>query len=85
MADPDLHPTPYRLALLRDVDAGKVADDADCVPMLDLGDGDSVRVAGAMWEMAQAGWVELAPGKPDEPCAWRLTDAGRKVLEAGAP
>jgi hypothetical protein len=86
MADTDLYPTPYRLGLLRDVADGRVRDDPDCVPMLDLGDGESVRVANAVWEMRRAGWVELPPGtdEPAERWTWRLTDAGRTVLEAGA-
>jgi hypothetical protein len=87
MPEADLYPTPARLALLRDVDDGKVADDADATPMLDLGADGFARVADAIWTMKRAGWVELPPGtdEPDEPGTWRLTDAGRAVLEAGAP
>lgn len=87
MADTDLYPTPARLALLRDVDNGKVRDNDDAAPMLDLGADGTARVADAVWAMKRAGWVELPPGtdEPAELCTWRLTDAGCKVLEAGAP
>jgi hypothetical protein len=87
MGDADLYPTRARLALLRDVDDGKVSDSDDAAPVLDLGDDGFARVADAIWTMRRAGWVELPPGtdEPDEPGTWRLTDAGRAVLEAGAP
>jgi len=83
MADTDLYPTPYRLGLLRDVADGRVCDDPDCVPMLDLGDGESVRVANAVWEMRRAGWVELPHG-PDRHAAPRRVDVELiKVLASG--
>lgn len=86
----DLYPTPARLAFLADVAAGRVRDDADSAPMLhydDEGTPGCTRVAEAIWLMRQAGWVELPPGtdEPAELDTWRLTDAGRAVLEAGAP
>lgn len=85
MADAQLYPTPARLLLLADVDAEKVYDNAEAVPMLDLGEEGSARVADAIWTMKRAGWVELAPGfSRVERCMWLLTDAGRTVLEAGA-
>jgi len=74
-----LHPTPTRLALLADVDALKVADDADGTPMLDCGDGETARVAELVWTMYRAGWI----CQPGDTLGWRLTDAGRAVLEAG--
>jgi len=88
MADTDLYPTPARLALLRDVESGRVYDSADAVPMLDLGDEPHARVADAIWAMGRAGWVELDPPagfSRGKRWPWRLTDVGRTVLEAGAP
>lgn len=87
MADTELYPTPARLLLLADVDAGKVSDNADAAPMLDLGDDGSARVAEAIWLMKRAGWVELPPGT-DEPAVqwtWRLTALGRQILAEAAP
>jgi hypothetical protein len=87
----DLHPTPARLLLLRDVANGHVRDDADSTPMLhydDEGTPGATRVAEAIWLMRQAGWVELPPGtdEPAELDTWRLTDTGRAVvLGAGLP
>lgn len=75
----ELYPTKARLALLADVDDLKVADDEDGTPMLDLGDGETARVADSIWQMERAGWVYQPPNIP----GWRLTDHGRAVL-AGA-
>jgi hypothetical protein len=77
---PELHPTPTRLALLADVDDKNVADE-DGIPMLDLGDGTTTRVADAIWEMNRAGWV----WQPPDILGWRITNIGRAVLKAGAP
>jgi hypothetical protein len=76
-----LYPTPTRLALLADVAAGKVADDADGTPYLDLGGDGRAKVADAIWLMYRAGWLWQRDGSP----VWALTDKGRAVLEAGAP
>lgn len=72
-----LHPTPTRVALLDQVRLGRVFRDV-------IGDsyisGDR-KVNAAIREMQAAGWVELHvnPGALDY---WRLTEAGREVLDA---
>jgi hypothetical protein len=77
MAEPlKLHPTPTRLALLADVAAGRVIDDADFTPMLHHDQGNS-RVADAIWEMERSGWVEQV--RVDH--VWSLTIVGTDVLE----
>lgn len=81
MAEPTkLYPTPTRLALLADVAAGRVIDDADFAPHLDLPDGGTARVADAIWEMERAGWVEQV--RVDH--VWSLTIVGTDVLEGRA-
>lgn len=81
MAEPvKLHPTPTRLALLADIAAGKVMDDADFAPHLDLGDEGSARVADSVWEMERAGWVEQV--STDH--VWSLTALGQDVLQGRA-
>lgn len=72
-----LHPTPTRLALLADIAAGKVMDDADFAPHLDLGDEGTARVADAVWEMEGAGWVQQV--RMDH--VWQLTLLGQDVLQ----
>jgi hypothetical protein len=82
MPDADLYPTPARLALLRDVDDGKVCDHStEFAPYLRLDDGELARVADAIWAMERAGWVM----QPVASMLWELTGAGRQVLEAGKP
>lgn len=76
MAD-DLYPTPTRLALLADIAAGKVADDADGAPHLDLGEDGIARVAEAVWTLYRAGWCHQAPGSD----RWELTQRGTAVLQ----
>ena len=74
----DLYPTPTRLALLADIDAGKVADNADAIPMLDLGpDEKPSRVADGVWELHRAKWVHQLEGEK----LWRLTWRGRDVMK----
>lgn len=80
MAEPTtLYPTPTRLALLADVRDLKVADDEDGAPQLDLGNGETARVASAIWEMERppACWVYQIP----DGLAWRLTQRGLDILE----
>jgi hypothetical protein len=80
MSDTDLYPTKARLALLRDVDDGKVCDHStEFAPYLRLDDGDLARVADAIWGMERAGWVM----QPAASMLWELTDKGREIL-AGA-
>lgn len=83
----DLHPTKTRLALLAEVVADNVLDG-----LTDETDGDiwlidaappfdpPRKVTARMLELEKAGWVEQGPGIG----SWRLTDAGRAVLEASA-
>lgn len=76
----DLHPTPTRIALLRDVQAGRVRDDTDFAPHLHYdedGAEKTTRVADAIWAMERAGWVHQVTLDH----VWRLTPAGRTVLE----
>ena len=64
------------IALLRDVDAGLVEDNADFTPML-LVDGERVSVAQSIWALERRRLVE----QPFASRVWQLTDAGRAVLE----
>jgi hypothetical protein len=75
MPDLRLYPTPTRLALLADVDAGHVIDDADCAPHLHHDEGAS-RVAAAVWELRAADWVQ----QTRDDGVWELTPLGRDVL-----
>lgn len=73
MATERLHPTPSRLALLDEVDAGNVVRDA-------IGQNyNSARrkVTAEMRDMEADGWVVLLPG--DEPRTWQLTAYGRAI------
>lgn len=72
----ELYLTPSRLALLRDVDAGHVWSTAGVA--YNGASGRTKRVNAAVQEMRQAGWVEALYGQ------WKLTDAGRAVLDGGA-
>jgi len=69
-------PTDIEIALLRDVDAGLVEDDADFTPML-LVDSERTRVAELVWALERRRLVE----QPFTSRVWQLTDAGRAVLE----
>mgnify|MGYP002624149274 CR=1 FL=1 len=73
----DLYPTPTRLALLRDVDAGRVADDTRGDAWLTVGR-SVARVTARVAALAAAGWIE----RPDQGAVWQLTPAGRAVLDA---
>jgi hypothetical protein len=70
----DLHPTKTRLALLGEVDAGRVFRDRIGNSYIS---GDR-KVTAAIAEMAAAGWVTI-PEDVDLPY-WSLTDAGRAIL-----
>lgn len=83
----ELHPTPTRLALLRDI-----ADPAvEVYRKRDL-DSDAIKsycgfrvVTAMIAEFERAGWVRLGPA--DHPSIyarrpWELTDLGRQVLAA---
>jgi len=73
------HPTPTRLALLRDVAAGNVILAGGRKPAATLQAANrqaARRVDIPIGEMERAGWIE----RPDRTAAWRLTDAGREVL-----
>lgn len=74
----DLYPTPSRLALLRDVDAGNVFRDR-------LGD-DYIsadrKVSDRIGAMERAGWVERFGPTEDRFEHWRVADAGRAVLDS---
>lgn len=83
----DLFPTPHRLALLRDVDAGEIWQSSNHESWDALMFKRTTRVT----EAERAGWIELGEGvagKVGTPFAgasarrWRLTDAGRAVLDA---
>ncbi len=75
----DLYPTKTRVALLEHVETGRVFRDV-------IGD-DYIsadrKVNARIVEVERAGWVQL-----DKTDTWRLTDAGRAVLDqhrAGTP
>lgn len=71
-----LYPTPTRLRLLREVDAEEIIRRSDDGASVDL---DGYRVTAKVAELAAAGWVEL------DGSVWRLTAAGREVLDAAGP
>lgn len=83
----DLFPTPTRLRLLAQIDNGQVLtditrdDDQDVIwlfPDAPTSWWDRRKVTAQVRELEAAGWVEeFMPGG-----TWRLTDAGRDVLEA---
>lgn len=79
----DLYPTPTRLALLREIDAGQVWSSLrDSTIRTNLGQGRIV--TDRVTEMWHAGWVEPVVGPIGE--LWALTAIGRGVLEdAAAP
>jgi hypothetical protein len=81
MTPEDLYPTKTRLALLRDIADGKVCDGADGAPHLDIGDGETARVADAVWAMERAGWVT----QPSDRLLWELTATGHIVLDGVMP
>lgn len=82
MADFPLHPTPTRLALLADIAAGRVIDNADFAPHLHFdGNEPPARVAAAVWEMRSAGWCEQTTTDRK----WSLTAAGTDVLQGRVP
>lgn len=88
----ELYPTPTRLALLRDVDDGRVSRSIWSSGQSDASSRTGCRVTAAIEEMSAAGWVVLNPqrwqtadvvtGHGYELQYWQLTDAGRAVLDA---
>jgi hypothetical protein len=75
----DLYPTPTRLALLREVAAERITRS--------LGssyDRHGFSVTARMIEMRQAGWVVLVDLSGDFQYVWKLTDAGRAVLDGAS-
>lgn len=75
----DLYPTPTRLALLRDVQAERITRR--------LGgsyDANGYSVSARMIELRQAGWVQLVDLTGDFQYVWKLTDAGRAVLDGAS-
>ncbi|WP_328465491.1 hypothetical protein OHA21_43730 [Actinoplanes sp. NBC_00393] len=76
MADPTaLEPTEIRIALLRDIAAGRVQDDTDHMPMLTV-DGEPVPVGTAVWEMERHDWVGQDCGQQ----RWEPKPYGRQLL-----
>jgi hypothetical protein len=86
MPDPTaLYPTPTRLALLRDVQAGQIRRVTPRERDPYVMHFTSYRVTAQVAEVEQAGWVELDPDDLEEAGPfqiqhYRLTAAGRKVL-----
>jgi hypothetical protein len=62
-------------AMLVDVEAGRVADDEDCTPLLDV-DAEHVPVAQLVWAMERTGLVR----QPGDGRRWALTELGKAVL-----
>lgn len=82
---PSPHPTKTRLALLQDVADGHVYCVVDGTDYnSSYAPGLPRKVNAAVGELERAGWVGLEMHGDDIPGAgnWRLTDAGREVLEA---
>lgn len=59
--------------ILAFVAEGKIRDDANATPWLDLGDGGKVDVSARLWPLYRLGLVDLA----NKRLTWRLTDRGR--------
>lgn len=78
MADEELGEA--RLAILRDVAAGKVCDDADFCPRLNLGEDGEADVSTVVWLLERQRLVV----QPFAERRWRLTDAGRSHLDVEA-
>lgn len=84
----ELHPTPARLALLGEIDAGKVwedwsSDEPGAVVLMEY-PGRETRVTGRVRVMKLAGWVRTDPGDDDlHSRRISLTDTGREVLRVG--
>lgn len=78
-----LRPAQVELEILADVAAGKVADNDDHRPMLDLGGGEYSDISKIVWLMYQEPrrWVHQLDGEP----LWRLTYRGRDVLQGRVP
>lgn len=74
----DLYPTPTRLVLLREVDAGNVIDgiNDDHAYLLDE-PGEPRKVCARIAEAERAGWVFYDDANPPY---WQLTVLGRSIL-----
>lgn len=73
----ELHPTPTRLALLRDVAHWHVYRRRG----VDYDSATDRTVTARMAELERAGWVELGGERELDRLLWRLTPAGRAVLD----
>ena len=62
-------------AMLVDIDAGRVTDDEDCTPLLDV-DAEHVPVGQLVWAMERAGLVR----QPGDGRRWALSELGQAVL-----
>jgi hypothetical protein len=71
----DLFPTPTRLALLAEVEAGLVTGSPAAGVLVWRGPGIHRRVTAAMVELQRAGWVDVVHGE------WWPTATGRAVLD----
>lgn len=80
MAEPTLLATEAELALLADIEAGKVTDNPDAIPMLELGDEPAAQVGELTWALYRRGWVHQLEGET----LWRLTFRGRDVMQGRA-
>lgn len=74
-----LYPTPTRLALLRDVEAGRVVGHLPYAVLLSP-DARPRHVPDRMRELKRARWVEQIDTEVGE--GWRLTAVGQAVLDA---
>lgn len=79
-----LHPTPTRLALLAEVDNGKVwGGGISGEDFIRESDFQSRRVTARVNAMVAAGWLKLEPAAFGDyrPRRWQLTGAGRAILD----
>jgi hypothetical protein len=72
-----LEPTEARLALLRDVADGLVADDDEFTPRMTVEGEEPVDVRHAVWQLERHGWI----AQPSTTRRWEPTEFGRSVLE----
>lgn len=75
MAETTIQATTADLALLAHIDAGKVVDNDDRLPLLHLG-AVPLNISEQVWALYRAGWAHQLEGED----RWRLTYRGRDVM-----
>lgn len=75
-----LHPTPTRIALLRDVAAGHVYTSGDDGEIYNDARGDHRKVSARLIELFRPRWVKPVP-REDAVQGWAVADDGQAVLD----